>query len=169
MRYLRAIASWMIVFWMCYIFLSSLPYKFTKHPDTQHIFGTIGDWLGTFFGDGIGKLFTDFGGYVIGSFELLTSIVLLLPALLWVISRLNGSFFGVTRRRFHMIGGLMASAVMAGAVFFHLVSPLGVEVLHEGQSDGGSLFYAAVSVLVLGLVLFAINRGWTDDDKFSQL
>ena len=169
MKYLRAVASWMIVLWTCYIFLSSLPYKFTKHPDTQHIFGTIGDWLGTFLGNGIGKLFTDFGSYVIGSFELLTSIVLLLPALLWILSRINGSFFGVTRRRFHVIGGLMASAVMAGAVFFHLVSPLGVEVLHEGQSDGGSLFYAAVSILVLGLVLFAINRGWTDDDMFSRL
>ena len=169
MKYTRAIASWIMVLWMCYIFLGSLPYKFTRHPDTQHIFGTIGDWLGTFFGNLIGKLFSDFGGYVIGSFELLTSLVLLLPALLWVLSKLNGSFFGVTRRRFHMIGGLMASAVMAGAVFFHLVSPLGVEVLHEGQSDGGSLFYAAVSVLVLGLVLFAINRGWTDDDKYSPL
>ncbi len=169
MKYLRATASWMIALWMCYVFLGSLPYKFTKHPDTQHIFGTIGDWLGTFLGNGIGRLFADFGSYVIGSFELLTSIVLLLPALLWVISRLNGSFFGVTRRRFHMIGGLMASAVMAGAVFFHLVSPLGVEVLHEGQSDGGSLFYAALSILVLGLVMFAINRGWTDDDRFSPL
>ncbi|ASJ75646.1 hypothetical protein [Granulosicoccus antarcticus] len=169
MKYARAVVSWAIALWMCYVFLSSLPYKFTQHPDTQHIFGTIGDWLGTFLGTGIGNLFTELGGYVIGSFELLTSIVLLLPALLWVISRLNGSFFGVTRRRFHMIGGLMASAVMAGAAFFHLVSPLGVEVLHEGKSDGGSLFYAAVSILVLGLVLFAINRGWTDDDKFSQL
>lgn len=167
MKYQRAIVSWTIVLWMCYVFLSSLPYKFTGHPDTQHIFGTIGDWLGTLLGSGIGKLFTDLGGYVIGSFELLTSIVLLLPALLWLISRLNGSFFGITRRRFHMIGGLMASAVMAGAVFFHLVSPLGVKVLHEGESDGGSLFYAAVSILVLGLVLFAINRGWTDEDRFA--
>lgn len=169
MKYLRATASWIIALWMCYVFLGSLPYKFTRHPDTQHIFGTIGDWLGTFLGSGVGQLFSDFGSYVIGSFELLTSIVLLLPALLWVLSRLNGSYFGITRRRFHMIGGLMASAVMAGAVFFHLVSPLGVEVLHEGQSDGGSLFYAAVSILVLGLVLFAINRGWSDDDRYSQL
>ena len=46
---------------------------------------------------------------------------------------------------------------MAGAVFFHLFTPLGIEVLHEGQSDGGSLFYAAVSILVLGIVLFLIN------------
>lgn len=169
MKYLRAVVSWLIALWMCYIFLGSLPYKFTKHPDTQHIFGTIGDWLGSFLGSSIGNFFSELGAYVIGSFELLTSIVLLLPALLWVISRLNGSYFGITRRRFHMIGGLMASAVMAGAVFFHLVSPLGIEVMHEGQSDGGSLFYAAVSILILGLVLFAINRGWTDEDKYSQV
>lgn len=169
MKYFRAAISWPIVLWMSYVFLGSLPYKFTKHPDTQHIFGTIGDWLGTFLGSGIGNLFKEFGSYVIGGFELLTALVLLVPALLWVISRLNGSFFGVTRRRFHMIGGLMASAVMTGAVFFHLVSPLGIEVLHEGQSDGGSLFYAAVSILILGLVLFALNQGWTDDDKFAQI
>ena len=154
---------------MCYVFLSSLPYKFTKHPDTQHIFGTIGEWLGNFLGSGIGNLFTEFGSYVIGGFELLTSIVLLLPALLWILSKLTGSFFGVTRRRFHMLGGLMASAVMAGAVFFHLVSPLGIEVLHNGESDGGSLFYAAVSILILGLVLFSINKGWTEDELYSQI
>ena len=47
---------------------------------------------------------------------------------------------------------------MAGAVFFHLATPLGVEVLHEGKSDGGSLFYAAVSILVLGLLMFVINK-----------
>ncbi|NND92441.1 MAG: hypothetical protein HKN42_16400 [Granulosicoccus sp.] len=169
MKNFRAIVSWLIVLWMCYVFLGSLPYKFTGHPDTQHIFGTIGNWLGGFLGAGIGNLFTNYGAYVIGSFELLTSIVLLLPALLWVLSRLNGSFFGITRRRFHVIGGLMASAVMAGAVFFHLVSPLGVEVLHEGKSDGGSLFYAALSILILGLVLVAINQGWTDDDRYAQI
>jgi len=48
---------------------------------------------------------------------------------------------------------------MAGAVFFHLFSPLGIEVLHEGESDGGSLFMAAASILVLGVILAAINAG----------
>jgi len=169
MKYTRGIVSWLIVLWTCNVFLSSLPYKFSQHPDTQHIFGTIGTWLGSFLGPGIGKLFSEQGAYVVGSVELLTSIVLLLPALLWLVARHKGSFFGVTRRRFHMIGGLMASAVMAGAVFFHLASPLGVEVLHEGKSDGGSLFYSALSILILGLVLFAINQGWTDEDKYSQV
>lgn len=169
MKYIRAIVSWPIALWMCFIFLGSLPYKFTNHPDTQHIFGTIGDWIGGFAGAGLGNLFKEFGAYATGGFELITSIVLLLPALLWVISKMTKSFFGVTRRRFHLIGGLMASMVMAGAVFFHLFSPLGIEVLHNGESDGGSLFYAALSILVLGLVLFAINRGWSDDERYAQL
>jgi len=169
MKTLRPLLSWAIAFWMCFHFLISLPYKFTKHPDTQHIFGTIGDWIGTFVGESIGSLFTDYASYVIGGFELLTALVLLLPILLWVIAKLSGSYFGVTRRRFHMIGGLMASAVMAGAVFFHLFSPLGIEVLHNGVGDGGSLFKVAVSILVLGFVLFFLNRGWTERDKQEYL
>ena len=169
MKYLRAIISWPIVAWMCYIFLSSLPYKFSGHPDTQHIFSTIGQWIGSFAGATIGRLFTQFGAYAVGGFELLTSIVLLIPIVLWAISRISKSYFGITRRRFHVIGGLMASMVMAGAVFFHLVSPLGVEVLHNGESDGGSLFYAALSILVLGLVLAGVNQGWSDDDRYAQL
>ncbi len=165
MKYVVAIISWVIVAWMCFIFLGSLPYKFTNHPDTQHIFSTIGDWLGTFLGSGIGSLFTQFGAYAVGGFELITSLVLLIPALLWVKSRAGGKPFGNTRRRWHQIGGLMASAVMAGAVFFHLVSPLGIEVLHQGESDGGSLFRAAASILVLGIVLFVMNRGGTAEPE----
>lgn len=169
MKYLRPVVSWLSVVWICYIFLRSLTYKFTGHPDTQHIFGTIGDWMGGILGSAIGGFFKQFGAIAVGSFELATSLVLLLPALLWVISKLSGSYFGITRRRFHMIGGLMASAVMAGAVFFHLATPLGIEVLHEGESDGGSLFYAAVSIFILGVVLFLINRGWTDEDKYAPI
>jgi len=69
MKYLRAIVSWPIVVWTCYIFLASLPYKFTGHPETQHIFGTIGQWLGGFLGESAGTLFTQYGAYVIGGFE----------------------------------------------------------------------------------------------------
>ncbi len=164
MKNLVALVSWVIVAWMCYIFLGSLPYKFTQHPDTMHIFSTIGDWLGGFLGSGIGALFTQLGPYIVGGFELLTSLVLLTPVLLWIKSRVtqsdpaNSVATENTRRRWHQIGGLMASAVMAGAVFFHLFTPLGIKVLHQGESDGGRLFYSAVSILILGIVLFVINR-----------
>ena len=157
MRYASAVISWVIAAWMCFIFLGSLPYKFSGHPDTQHIFSTIGDWLKGFLGDGIGALFTKFGAYGVGSFELLTSIVLLLPIAIWLIRKARGQLMGNTRRKFHRIGGLMATMVMIGAVFFHLVSPLGIEVLHQGESDNGSLFYSALSIVILGVILFFIN------------
>ena len=107
----------------------------------------------------LGELFTAFGSYIVGGFELITSLILLAPALLWTIRKLGGKATNSIRPRWHAYGGLMASTVMAGAVFFHLVTPLGIEVIHNGQSDGGSLFYVAVSIAVLGVVLFLINIG----------
>ncbi len=154
----RALVSWIISLWACKVFLTSLPYKFTQHPDTQHIFSTIGDWVGGVLGTTNGVLFTNFGAYGVGMFELLTSIVLLLPAVLWLLSKIGVPVpTCCTRKKCHRLGGAMAAIVMAGAVFFHLFTPLGVEVLHEGKSDGGSLFYAAASILILGVVLFLIN------------
>lgn len=152
-----AILSWLIVAWTCKVFLQSLPYKFTKHPDTEHIFGTIGEWLSGLLGKSIGSLFSEFGSYVVGSFELITSLILLSPILIFILRKLSGNTKPY-RAKIHAYGGLLASAVMVGAVFFHLATPLGIEVLHNGKSDGGSLFYTAVSILVLGIVLFIMNK-----------
>ena len=151
------IVSWIIALWAAKVFLFSLPYKFSGHPDTQHIFGTIGEWLKGFLGNAAGEFFTNYGAYVIGSAELVTSIVLLAPAIIWLLGKMSVVKNGPYRPLLHCVGGLMAAGIMTGAVFFHLVSPLGVEVLHNGISDNGSLFYAAVSILILGLVLFVTN------------
>jgi len=159
---IKAIISWVIVLWSSYIFLGSLPYKFTGHPDTQHIFSTIGNWLGGFLGEGLGGLFTKIGAFGVGGFELITSLVLLSPAAFWLINKVGGSK-NYSRARLHQLGGLMAATVMAGAVFFHVFSPLGIEVIHQGKSDGGSLFKAAVSVLLGGIILFVINRNTNDE------
>jgi hypothetical protein len=159
-----AVISWVIVLWMCKVFLLSLPYKFTGHPDTQHIFGTIGEWMSGFLGSAIGNLFTSVGAIGVGLFELVTSIVLLLPALLWILSKIGISAIGSQREKFHRIGGIMAAVVMSGAVFFHLFTPLGIEVLHQGKSDGGSLFFAAISILVTGVILFVINSLKIEDE-----
>ena len=157
MNHIKPVISWIIVLWTCKVFLFSLPYKFSGHPDTQHIFGTIGQWISDTLLEPLGSFFTQFGAYAVGTFELITSIILLLPALLWVLNKTGLRKSGSSRQRLHAIGGLLASAVMVGAVFFHLFTPLGIEVLHNGKSDGGSLFYAAVSILVLGIVLFLLN------------
>ncbi len=152
-----SIISWIIVVWICKVFLLSLPYKFTLHPDTQHIFGTIGLWMKGVVGDSIGTLFMNYGSYAVGSVELLTSIILLLPALFYLFKKVGLLVQVPSRPLMHAIGGALASIVMAGAVFFHLFTPLGVEVIHEGNSDGGSLFYAAVSILILGALMAVAN------------
>ncbi|MFT4650484.1 MAG: hypothetical protein ACI8XX_000257 [Polaribacter sp.] len=154
---ITAVVSWAIALWASKIFLSSIPYKFSGHPDTQHIFGTIGEWLKGFIGDAAGGSFSEYGAVVIGSAELVTSVILLSPVVFWVLLKIKLIADRPYRVVAHALGGLMAAGIMAGAVFFHLVSPLGVEVLHNGVSDGGSLFYAALSILVLGLILFIIN------------
>jgi hypothetical protein len=157
-RYLIPVISWLLALWASRVFLASLPYKFSGHADTQHIFGTIGGGLGGILGATPGELFTRYGAMGVGGFELLTSLVLLSPAAFWLIHKAAPGLRLPSRRLMHRTGGIMASTVMAGAVFFHLASPLGVEVLHEGKGDGGSLFYAAVSILVSGIILFLINR-----------
>ena len=154
---LAGIFSWIIALWAAKVFLFSIPYKFSGHPDTQHIFGTIGEWLKAFLGNTAGEAFINYGAYVIGSGELFTSIVLLAPAAFWLLGKMSLVKNRAYRPMLHCAGGLMAAAIMAGAVFFHLVSPLGVEVLHQGKSDNGSLFYAALSILILGLILFITN------------
>ena len=158
-----AIISWIITIWICKVFLFSLPYKFSGHPDTQHIFGTIGAWMSGILGNTIGGLFSNVGAIGVGIVELIASLILLAPAILFLMSGLGASPGQNYRARFHRIGGALAAVVMSGAVFFHLFTPLGIEVLHQGKSDGGSLFFAAVSILILGVVMAVINSLKTEE------
>lgn len=111
------------------IFLDSLRYKFTNHPNTQEIFGRLDGWAESL---GAGGLFSQtglFSQYVIGSAELIASACLLLgfiPAL----------------RRLQGLGALIGLAIMSGAISFHLFTPLGV----DPNNDGGGLFMAACAV-----------------------
>ncbi|MGK0440822.1 MAG: hypothetical protein ACJA0N_000617 [Pseudohongiellaceae bacterium] len=151
------IVSWIIALWTAKVFLFSLPYKFSGHSDTVHIFSTIGAWIQSILGDTIGTLFIDYGAYAVGSAELITSLVLLSPAAFWALKKANVTQKLPSISLVHGLGGLMAFGIMSGAVFFHIFTPLGIEVLHEGKSDNGSLFYAALSILISGLVLAVMN------------
>ena len=156
-RTLLAAASWPMAAYASFVFLSSLPYKLSGAPTTEHIFSTIGAWIGTGLGPGIGDAFARFGAYAVGSAELLVSLLLLAPAALWIVGRARGRRTGPSRARLHALGGAGAAALMAGAVFFHLESPLGTVVVHDGTGDGGALFGAALTVLAMGVALVAIN------------
>jgi len=152
-----SIFSWMTTLWIAKVFLFSLPYKFTLHPDTQHIFGIIGNWMKDYIGETSGNFFMNYGSYFIGSAELFTALILLSPALFFALNKINVMKSQPNPFLTRIVGGLLASAIMTGAVFFHLFTPLGIRVIHEGKSDGGSLFYAAASIVILGLAMALVN------------
>jgi hypothetical protein len=123
------------------VFLDSLRFKFTDHPNTQEIFGRLDGWAATL---GLPGLFGHtglFSQYVIGSAELAAS-TLLLVGLLPGFVRLNA------------LGALIGLAVMTGAVSFHLFTPLGI----DPNNDGGGLFAAAVTIWVTSIALLIIRR-----------
>ncbi|WP_416867484.1 MAG: DoxX family membrane protein [Imperialibacter sp.] len=96
------------------IMLQTLYFKFTGAPESIYIFSTIG--------------MEPWGRYMVGSMELVASVLLLIPKIYW-------------------LGGLLGMGLMAGALFFHFAF-LGIEV----QGDGGLLFAYAVIVFLASLV-----------------
>lgn len=123
------------------VFLDSLRYKFTDHPNTQEIFGRLDGWAGSL---GLPGLFGHtglFSQYVIGSAELLASTLLII-GLIPRFTRLNA------------LGAAIGFAVMSGAVSFHLWTPLGI----DPNNDGGGLFAAAVTIWFTSLALLIIRR-----------
>lgn len=123
------------------VFLDSLRYKFTDHPNTQEIFGRLDGWAGSLGAPGLFGHTGLFSQYVIGSAELLAS-TLLLVGLLPRFVRLNA------------LGAAIGLAVMTGAVSFHLFTPLGV----DPNNDGGGLFAAAVTIWFTSIVLLFLRR-----------
>lgn len=156
--------SLVISLWIAKVFLFSLPYKFTNHPDTQHIFTTIGQWMSTTIQSDLGVFFSSYGAYIVGSVELVTSLLLLAASVFLALNLLKVSQNALISKKLYFVGGLLSAAVMSGAAFFHLFTPLGIKVIHEGKSDNGSLFFAAVSIIVLGLVLAFINKSALKSD-----
>ena len=130
-----------IALFMSAVFLDSLRFKFTDHPNTQVIFGKLNAWA---YDIGVPGLFGHtglFSQYVIGSIELLAATLLLV---------------GILPRMRHLqaAGALAGVLVMSGAVSFHLFTPLGTDPNH----DGGGLFVAACINLVAGLSMLAVFR-----------
>ena len=126
---------------MSAVFLDSLRFKFTDHPNTQVIFGKLDGWAQTF---GAGGLFAHgglFSQYVIGAVELAAAVLLLV---------------GIAPRLRHLqaAGSLAALAVMTGAVGFHTLTPLGV----DPNNDGGGLFVAACINLAAAVLLLTVFR-----------
>lgn len=130
-----------LALWISFVFIQSLFFKFTDAPETQHIFGVLDSWAAGFGFAGVFDRGGIFSAYVIGSAELIASSTLLLTT------------FIVALRKFRILGGLLAAAIMTGAIFFHLFTPLGVDV----QGDGGALFIMAITVWLSGIAVVILD------------
>lgn len=77
------------------------------------------------------------GRYAAGFSELIAAVLLLWPRFAWA-------------------GAVLGVGVIMGAISAHL-GPLGIEIVVDGQSDGGELFGLAVAVLVSCLVVLGLR------------
>lgn len=123
------------------VFLDSLRYKFTNHPNTQEIFGRLNEWASGLGADGLFAQSGLFSQYAIGTAELLASIALLLG----IMSRFH---------RLQAFGAALGLAVMTGAISFHLFTPLGI----DPNNDGGGLFMMACVVWLSCAALLFLRR-----------
>lgn len=130
-----------LALFMAGVFLDSLRFKFSNHPNTQEIFGRLDAWAGSLGAPGLFAQTGLFSQYVIGAAELVAALLLVIG----VFPRL---------RHLQAIGAAIGLAVMAGAVSFHLFTPLGV----DPNNDGGGLFVAACINLVAALLLLVVFR-----------
>ncbi|MDW6004756.1 hypothetical protein [Vibrio mangrovi] len=126
------ISKYLPAAFIAFVFIQSLFYKFSDAPETIYIFSTLGEWSGLDF-------FGAYGAYIIGTAELIASILLF--------------------SRWHGLGALLATGLMSGAVFFHLFTPLGIRMPAYDAAgrvigdDGGLLFGMACLILLCAIYL----------------
>ncbi|HXP13329.1 MAG TPA: hypothetical protein VN795_06680 [Stellaceae bacterium] len=122
------LAAWAMAIYIAYIFVWYLQYKFTGDDGSVWLFTILTDWLG-FHGH---EKFMRIGT---GGTELFAAALLFIP-------------------RWQVLGAALSCAIMSGAIFFHLVSPLGV----DPYGDGGVLFREACVVWVFAIAVMVIRR-----------
>ena len=129
--------------YVAFIFVQSLFFKFSDSPETIYIFGKLETWASGLGATGLFSPGGIFSAYVVGSAELVASLLLV------------GGLLS-SKTLIHALGAAMGLGVISGAIFFHLFTPLGIEVLNaDGTYDGGELFIFACGVwLACAIILF---------------
>ncbi|MES2681928.1 MAG: hypothetical protein V4650_00270 [Pseudomonadota bacterium] len=154
MLWLRQHGHWLLTLFVVFVFVQSLFFKFSNAPETIYIFETKLDaWAASLGFAGVFAPGGIFSAKVVGSVELLASLLLLAGA------------FMPTRRSVQVLGAGLGLEVISGAIFFHLFTPLGVAVRNtDGSSDGGELFMLACGVWLACAALLWLRRdiwlGW---------
>jgi hypothetical protein len=147
MSWLKRNIHWLLTIYVAFVFLQSLFFKFTGSPETVYIFqGKLDPWAASLGFPGVFAPGGIFSAKVVGTFELIASVLLL-----------GGAALG--RPAVQVLGAAMGLGVISGAIFFHLFTPLGVAVVNtDGTSDGGQLFALACGVWVSCALLLWLRR-----------
>lgn len=142
----RNVVLWALTAYITFVFIQSLFFKFTNSLETQYIFGTLDSWAG---GLGFPGLFAPngiFSQYVVGTAELIASCTLLAGTV-------------AKKPVLQSAAALLSLGVISGAIFFHLFTPLGVQVHNaDGTLDGGELFALACGVWVASAAIVFLLR-----------
>ena len=142
----QKIALWLLSVVVIFIFVQSLFFKFTDSPETQYIFGTLDKWGASLGFPGLFAHKGIFSQYVVGTGELIASGLLLVGLV-------------AQKPLIQVLGALVSLAVISGAIFFHLFTPLGVQVLNtDGTYDGGELFSLACGVWISSAVILLLRK-----------
>lgn len=148
MNRLKQHGHWLLTLFIAFVFVQSLFFKFAGSPETVYIFqGKLDPWAATLGFPGVFAPGGIFSAKVVGSAELVASLLLLAGAVMapWRILQLLGATLGL--------------GVISGAICFHLFTPLGVAVRNaDGSSDGGQLFAMACGVWLSCAALIWIRR-----------
>lgn len=149
-----------LTIFVAFVFIQSLFFKFAGATETLLIFGTLDKWAADTFG--IAGLFNPggiFSANVVGSAELVASVLLLVGQF--------GGHYKPALRKLQVLGAALGLAIISGAIFFHLATPLGIVVgdeVVEGvnntqvATDGGTLFFMAVGVWIANVVILTMRK-----------
>lgn len=148
MSFLKKHGHWILTLFVAFVFIQSLFFKFTGSPETVYIFeGKLDPWAASLGLKGIFAPGGIFSAKVVGSAELLASVLVLAGA------------FMARQRLVQAAGAALGLGVISGAIFFHLFTPLGIAVINtDGSSDGGELFMLACGVWVSCALLLWVRR-----------
>lgn len=128
------IVSWLAAAWIVWELGYYEQYKLTGNEGSVYLFGILSEWLGTPGGEKPFRLF-------VAIQEIVACVLVLLP---WT----------------RLPGAVLSFVTMGGAIFFHVVSPLGI----DPYGDGGTLFKEAVFTLAASALLIWLHRheipGW---------
>jgi uncharacterized membrane protein YphA (DoxX/SURF4 family) len=148
MQFLKKYGHYLLSFFVAFVFIQSLFFKLTDSPETKYIFEEkLEPWAQSLGAQGLFAPGGIFSAHVVGSFELIASVLIV-----------TGTLF-MSLRLLQALGAGLGLGVISGAIFFHLFTPLGTSVRNaDGTYDGGQLFILACGVWVSCAILLWIRR-----------